>query len=200
MAKVRRHSHGATPDFCHGLLASHVPHSVSAAASRVRAVFRPLPRNEYLSRHGHGDDSGLFDAPLQRYCCNRLNRQMRPCPKVCQTRREPPQSAHAQTSCRRRTMLRADRGGPLTLRRRGGKSPDLSCTYDKVRGYRLERALAARGKSPAKHREGLEGRAKGCARLTRREEREYRAYLSDEQRSQAGAAAFECRRTFATGC
>ena len=62
--------------------------------------------------------------------------------------------------------------------------------------------LAARGKSPAKHREGCEGRAKGCARLARREEREYQAYLSDERSLQPGVreGAHLARKRSQAGC
>ena len=50
------------------------------------------------------------------------------------------------------------------------------------------RGLAARGKSPASHRD------RRGARLTRREEGEYREYSTDEQRSQPGCIAGRMQR------
>jgi hypothetical protein len=44
-------------------------------------------------------------------------------------------------------------------------------------------ALAVRGESPALYR------GRRCARLARRDEREYREYLNEEQRSQTGRSA-----------
>ena len=57
----------------------------------------------------------------------------------------------------------------------------------------IQDRLAARGESPALHR-GLR-----CARLARRDEREYREYLSEEQRSQPGCSAGRMPRDFRRG-
>jgi hypothetical protein len=53
--------------------------------------------------------------------------------------------------------------------------------------------LAARGESPASHR------GRRCARLARRDELEYREYLSEEQRSQAGCSAGRMQPEFHHG-
>ena len=51
--------------------------------------------------------------------------------------------------------------------------------------------LAARGERPALHRD------RPCAWLTRRDERKYRQYVTEEQHRQAG---MQCSGTFTTGC
>src|ERR1700686_5923908 len=53
--------------------------------------------------------------------------------------------------------------------------------------------LAARGESPALHRE------RRGARLARRDDREYREYLREEQRSQAGCIADRMQLDFHHG-
>ena len=58
---------------------------------------------------------------------------------------------------------------------------------------RAGNGLAARGKSPASHRD------RRGARLTRREEGEYREYLTDEQRSQPGCRAGRMQGDFCHG-
>src|SRR6266566_866925 len=55
------------------------------------------------------------------------------------------------------------------------------------------RSLAARGESPALHR------GRRCARLARRDEREYREYLNEEQRSQPGCSAGRMQLEFHHG-
>src|SRR5947207_5875317 len=52
---------------------------------------------------------------------------------------------------------------------------------------------AARGESPAWHR------GRRCARLARRDEREYREYLNEEQRSQPGCSAGRMQLEFHHG-
>ena len=59
--------------------------------------------------------------------------------------------------------------------------------------YASIRALAARGESPARHR------GRRCARLARRDEREYREYLNEEQRSQTGCSAGRMQPEFHHG-
>ena len=56
-----------------------------------------------------------------------------------------------------------------------------------------DRALAVRGESPASHRD------RRGARLTRREEGEYREYSTDEQRSQPGCIVGRMQRDFCHG-
>ena len=55
------------------------------------------------------------------------------------------------------------------------------------------RGLAARGESPASHRD------RRGARLTRREEGEYWVYSTDEQRSQPGCIVGRMQRDFCHG-
>ena len=54
-------------------------------------------------------------------------------------------------------------------------------------------SLAARGESPASHRD------RRGARLTRREEGEYREYSTDEQRRQPGCIVGRMQRDFCHG-
>ena len=77
---------------------------------------------------------------------------------------EPPPPPSVDTFCR-------ECGTPI----RPGSRFCTSC------GRRQE--LAARGESPALHRDGR------CARLARRDEGAYRQYLTEKQRSQAGCSA-----------
>ena len=53
----------------------------------------------------------------------------------------------------------------------------------RIRQKALLGGIAARGGTPARHR------GRRCARLARRDDREYREYLREEQRSQAGCSA-----------
>src|SRR6059036_128703 len=53
--------------------------------------------------------------------------------------------------------------------------------------------IAARGESPASHR------GRRCARLARRDDREYREYLREEQRSQTGCSAGRMQSDFHHG-
>src|SRR5712692_2244908 len=53
--------------------------------------------------------------------------------------------------------------------------------------------LAARGGSPPSHR------GRRCARLARRDDREYREYLREEQRRQAGCSAGRMQADFHHG-
>src|SRR6266496_1397648 len=59
---------------------------------------------------------------------------------------------------------------------------------------RQSRELAARGESPASHR------GRRCARMARREERAYREYVSDEQRSQTRGPQRGSRVGVEEGC
>src|SRR5428012_18810 len=63
----------------------------------------------------------------------------------------------------------------------------------KPRRYWGSSTLAARGESPALHRE------RRGARLARRDDREYREYLREEQRSQAGCIAVRMQSDFHHG-
>src|ERR1700687_3959137 len=56
-----------------------------------------------------------------------------------------------------------------------------------------ERGLAPRGKSPAVHR------GRRCARPARRDDREYREYLREEQRRRAGCSAGRMQADFHHG-
>ncbi len=58
---------------------------------------------------------------------------------------------------------------------------------------RKEPVLAARGESPASHRDWR------CARLTRHDEGKYRQYVTEEQRRQPGCSAGRMQRDFHHG-
>src|SRR5688572_1496312 len=91
--------------------------------------------------------------------------------------------------------------GPLSVT---GLSPSNSATNEWCAGSaavstritaaaRAPRTLAARGGSPASHRD------ERGARLARRDDREYREYLREEQRRQAGCIARRMQRDFHHG-
>src|SRR5688572_5056454 len=70
-------------------------------------------------------------------------------------------------------------------------SPGINVSVCVVRG--MVHPLAARGESPALHRD------RRSARLTRRDDREYPVYLREEQRRQAGCSAGRMQRDFHHG-